>query len=68
MTEDHEMLAHHRPLSWYFHAIREAGLAVTMLDEPEPTKEFLEQSGSGAAAEKFPMHLVIEARPMAPWR
>ena len=68
MTEDHEMLAHHRPLSWYFHAIREAGLAVTMLDEPQPTKEFLEQSGSGAAVEKFPMHLVIEARPMAPWR
>jgi ubiquinone/menaquinone biosynthesis C-methylase UbiE len=68
MQEDYEMLAYHRPLSWYFRAIRDAGLAVTMLDEPEPTKEFLEQSGSAAAIEKFPMHCVIEARPMAPWR
>ena len=68
MREDYEMLAYHRPLSWYFRAIRDAGLAVTMLDEPEPTKEFLEQSDSAAAVDKFPMHCVIEARPMAPWR
>ena len=68
MTEDYEMLAYHRPLSWYFRAIREAGLAVTMLDEPAPTSEFLEQSGSGAAVEKFPLHCVIEARPLAPWK
>ncbi len=65
---DYEMLAHHRPLVWYFRAIRDAGLAVTMLDEPEPTAEFLEQSGSGAALEKFPLHIVIEARPMTPWK
>ena len=65
-TVDHEMLAHHRPLSWYFRAIREAGMAVTMLDEPEPTKEFLDQSGTGDAVAKFPLHCVIEARPMAP--
>jgi len=63
---DYEMLACHRPLSWYFRAIRDAGMAVTMLDEPEPTKEFLAQSDSGAAVEKFPLHCVIEARPMAP--
>jgi ubiquinone/menaquinone biosynthesis C-methylase UbiE len=68
ITEDYEMLAHHRPLSWYFRAIREAGLAVTMLDEPEPSRDFLEQSASAAALEKFPLHCVIEARPMAPWR
>jgi len=68
MQEDYEMLAYHRPLSWYFRAIRDAGLAVTMLDEPEPTKEFLEQSGSAAAIEKFPVHCVIEARPMTPPR
>ncbi|HLX36529.1 MAG TPA: methyltransferase domain-containing protein [Candidatus Binataceae bacterium] len=65
---DHEMLAYHRPLSWYFRAIRDAGLAVTMLDEPEPTPEFLEQSGSGAAVAKFPLHCVIEARPFAALR
>ena len=38
MTADYEMLAYHRPLSWYFRAIRDAGLAVTSLDEPEPTR------------------------------
>ena len=65
---DHEMLAHHRPLSWYFHAIRDAGLAVTMLDEPEPTPEFMEQATSGPALAKFPVHCVIEARPFAALR
>jgi len=63
---DYEMLAYHRPLSWYFRAIRDAGMAVTMLDEPEPTKEFLAQSDSGTAVQKFPLHCVIESRPMAP--
>jgi ubiquinone/menaquinone biosynthesis C-methylase UbiE len=67
-TVDYEMLAHHRPLSWYFRAIREAGLAVTMFEEPEPTTEFVEQSVSGAGVKKFPMHCVIEARPMASWK
>jgi len=65
---DYEMLAYHRPLSWYFRAIRDAGLAVTMLDEPEPTAEFLEQSESGPAVAKFPLHCVIEARPFAALR
>lgn len=63
---DFEMLAYHRPLSWYFQAIREAGMAVTMLEEPVPTPEFLAQSESGAALQKFPPHVVIEARPIAP--
>jgi ubiquinone/menaquinone biosynthesis C-methylase UbiE len=67
-TNDYEMLAYHRPLSWFFRAIRDAGLAVTMLDEPEPTPEFVAQSESGAALKKFPMHCVIEARPLAPWK
>jgi|SRR5271163_2434298 ubiquinone/menaquinone biosynthesis C-methylase UbiE len=65
---DYEMLAYHRPLSWYFRAIRDAGLAVTRLEEPEPTPEFVAQSESGAALQKFPMHCVIEARPLAPWK
>jgi len=63
-----ELLAYHRPLSWYFRTIRDAGLAVTMLDEPEPTSEFLEQSESGPAVVKFPLHCVIEARPFAALR
>jgi ubiquinone/menaquinone biosynthesis C-methylase UbiE len=68
MREEYEMLAYHRPLCWYFRAIRDAGMAVTMLEEPEPTSEFLTQSDSGPALEKFPMHCVIEARPMTPFR
>jgi ubiquinone/menaquinone biosynthesis C-methylase UbiE len=65
-TVDYEMLAYHRPLSWYFRTIREAGLAVTMFDEPEPTAEFIEQTVFGEAIAEFPLHCVIEARPMAP--
>jgi hypothetical protein len=38
------------------------------LEEPEPTPEFVAQSESGAALQKFPMHCVIEARPLAPWK
>src|SRR5262249_27961286 len=37
----HHTNAYHRPLSWYFRAYREAGLAVTSLEEPAPTDEFL---------------------------
>ena len=57
-----ELHTYHRPLSWYFGAIRAAGLAVTMLDEPRPTPEFLEKEREGVAIAEFPMHLVIEAR------
>ena len=65
---DYEMLAYHRPLSWYFGVIREAGLAVTMFDEPEPTPEFLAQTHNGAAIAEFPVHCVIEARPFTVMR
>jgi len=57
-----EVEAHHRPLSWYFRAIRAAGLAVTLFDEPEPTPEFLALPGHLGAIDKFPVHCVIEAR------
>jgi ubiquinone/menaquinone biosynthesis C-methylase UbiE len=62
-TDNYELLAYHRPLSWYFRAIREAGLAVTMFEEPAPTSEFLEQAPESAGVAKFPLHCVIEARP-----
>jgi len=61
--DDFELLAYHRPLSWYFGAIREAGLAVTRFEEPEPTNEFLEQAPESEGVAKFPLHCVIEARP-----
>ncbi len=58
-----ELHRYHRPLSWYFGAIRTAGMAVTMLEEPRPTPELLEQQPESTAIDEFPMHLVIEARP-----
>ena len=54
--------AYHRPLSWYFHALRAAGLAVTAFEEPEPTGEFLRNSQQGPWIAEIPLHCVIEAR------
>jgi ubiquinone/menaquinone biosynthesis C-methylase UbiE len=53
--------AHHRPLSWYFHAFRDAGLVVANFEEPEPTEEFLANSPQGAWIAEVPLHCVIEA-------
>jgi ubiquinone/menaquinone biosynthesis C-methylase UbiE len=64
-----EMHSYHRPLPWYFRAIRDAGMAVTGLEEPEPTPEFIAKTQDGAAVAEFPMHVVIEARPRpVEWR
>jgi ubiquinone/menaquinone biosynthesis C-methylase UbiE len=57
----HHTPAYHRPLSWYFRAFRSAGLAVTALEEPEPTDEFLERSPQGAWIAQIPLHIVVEA-------
>jgi ubiquinone/menaquinone biosynthesis C-methylase UbiE len=54
--------AYHRPLSWYVRALRDAGLAVTAFEEPEPTEEFLAASPSGPWIAEMPLHCVIEAR------
>jgi ubiquinone/menaquinone biosynthesis C-methylase UbiE len=53
--------AYHRPLSWYFRAFRAAGLAVTALEEPDPTEEFLAESPQGPWIAEIPLHCVIEA-------
>ena len=53
--------AYHRPLSWYARALRAAGFALTALEEPEPTAEFLAASPSGPWIAEVPLHLVIEA-------
>lgn len=52
---------YHRPLSWYADRFREAGLAVTALDEPNPGPEFVSNSRLGEAIAAIPVHLVIEA-------
>ena len=53
--------AFHRPLAWYADAFRGAGLALTALDEPMPTPEFLASSPLGEAIAVIPVHLVVEA-------
>jgi ubiquinone/menaquinone biosynthesis C-methylase UbiE len=53
--------AYHRPLSWYFRALRAAGLVVAALEEPEPTEEFLAHSEHGPWIAEIPLHCVIEA-------
>jgi ubiquinone/menaquinone biosynthesis C-methylase UbiE len=60
-----ETVSYHRPLSWYFRVLREAGFVVTSLEEPEPTEEFIEKSPQGSWIEQIPLHCVIEARKMA---
>jgi ubiquinone/menaquinone biosynthesis C-methylase UbiE len=52
---------YHRPLSWYFRALKAAGLAVTAFEEPEPTEEFVAESSQGAYLREIPLHCVIEA-------
>jgi ubiquinone/menaquinone biosynthesis C-methylase UbiE len=55
--------SYHRPLSWYFSALRAAGLAVVALEEPEPTDEFLaSESPQASWIAEVPLHCVIDAR------
>ncbi len=53
---------YHRPLSWYFRALKAAGLAVSTFEEPEPTQEFVAESPQGPYLREIPLHCVIEAR------
>jgi hypothetical protein len=54
--------AYHRPLSWYVRSLRAAGLALTALEEPAPTDEFLAGSHQAPWIAEIPLHCVIEAR------
>lgn len=54
-------IGYHRPLSWYARVLREAGFLIRSLEEPEPTKEFIEGSPQGPFVVEIPLHLVIEA-------
>lgn len=53
--------AYHRPLSWYFRALRTAGFVVTAFEEPEPTQEFLAESQRAEWHTLVPLYAVIEA-------
>ena len=54
-------LSYHRPLSWYFRALRGAGFVVSALEEPGPTEEFKAESPQGEWIEQVPVQCVIEA-------
>jgi len=57
----------HRPLNWYARVLSANGLAITALEEPAPTKEFLEAEArkkgdlDAPGFLEVPLHLVIEA-------
>lgn len=57
----------HRPLSWYARTMSSHGLAITAMEEPEPTTEFIEEERKipgdldAAGFLEVPLHLVIEA-------
>lgn len=56
-----ETINYHRPLSWYFRILRDAGFAVTGFEEPTPTPEFIANSLQGEWIAQIPVHCVIEA-------
>jgi ubiquinone/menaquinone biosynthesis C-methylase UbiE len=63
---------YHRPLSWYARAFRSSGLAITKLEEPMPTSEFLEEEAKkpgdldAPGFLEVPLHLVFEAVKLGP--
>ena len=57
---------YHRPLSWYFRALRGVGFVVTAFEEPEPSEEFLAEDPKGPWIEQIPVHCVIEAYKFKP--
>ncbi len=52
---------YHRPLNWYARVFKSAGMAITALEEPEPTSEFLENESDGEFLLEVPLHIVFEA-------
>jgi ubiquinone/menaquinone biosynthesis C-methylase UbiE len=63
----HLTVGYHRPLNWYARTLNANGLAITALEEPEPSKEFIEKEQEkpgdldGLGFQEVPLHLVIEA-------
>lgn len=56
--------AYHRTLSTLSRWLRNAGFAITRLEEPAPLAEALRESPQGRFLAEIPLHLVVEARPM----
>jgi hypothetical protein len=61
--------SYHRPLSWYFRVLREAGFGALGLEEPAPTEKFAQGEAGDAwpdtpFLERIPLHCIIDARKM----
>jgi ubiquinone/menaquinone biosynthesis C-methylase UbiE len=56
-------VGYHRPLAWYLHHLRSAGLTVVDVEEPLPGPGFVSRRRARRAwIEEIPLHLVVEAR------
>jgi ubiquinone/menaquinone biosynthesis C-methylase UbiE len=60
-TERGWTTGYHRPLGWYARVFKSVGLAITALEEPEPSPEFLEKESEAQWFLETPLHIVIEA-------
>lgn len=56
---------YHRPLSWYIRALRAAGLALTALEEPQPSAEFQAEREDGVWMAEIPLVCLIEAEKLS---
>ena len=59
-------VGYHRPLRWYAHALRAAGLVIVDLEEPTPRPGFTGRTLRAEWVEEIPLHLVVEARKEPP--
>jgi SAM-dependent methyltransferase len=57
--------AFHRTLATYSRYLREAGLAIARCEEPLPDPEVVRASPQGPYLREIPLHLVVEAVPIA---
>jgi len=53
--------SYHRPLNWYGRILSSKGMAITALEEPEPTEEFMEKEEDSLGFIEVPLLLVFEA-------
>ena len=61
-NHDYPLSGGRSSLSWYFRALRSAGLAITAFEEPEPTEGFMAEGSQGPFPREVPFHCVAEAR------
>jgi len=65
-TEYGYTTSYHRTLSTYSRYLRDAGLAISLLEEPAPRAELLRKSYQGRFIAEIPLHLVFTAVPSRP--